>query len=84
VSIEVLVDFSLYEKISTVTVDNRTSNDITVKALLEKLDYDMLILDGKFLYMRCCAHIVNLSVKDGLDVLANIEKFQDALRYQDW
>ena len=65
-------------------MDNRTSNDITVKALLEKLDYDMLILDGKFLYMRCCAHIVNLSVKDGLDVLANIEKFQDALRYQDW
>jgi len=82
VLLECLVDFNLDEKISTVTVDNCTTNNGIVKGLLEKLDPAMLILDGKFLHMRCCAHILNLIVKDGLDVIGvAIEKVRDAVAF---
>jgi len=50
--------------------------------LLKKLDLAKLILDGRFLHMRCCAHILNLIVKDGLDVISDaIEKVHDVVAF---
>jgi len=49
---------------------------------LKKLDPIMLILDGKNLHMRCCAHIWNLIVKVGLDVIGDaIEKGRDVVTF---
>eukprot|EP00257_Ricinus_communis_P017490 XP_015575936.1 zinc finger BED domain-containing protein RICESLEEPER 2-like [Ricinus communis] len=61
--------FSLKNKISSVVVDNCTTNDAMINVLLEKLESSCLELNGDFLHMRCSAHILNLIVKDGLEVI---------------
>ena len=79
---EVLVEYHLEKKISTITLDNLTTNDKEVEDLLDKLDSSSLMLGGKLLHMRCCAHILNLIVKDGLDVLGDgIERVRDSVGF---
>ncbi|KAL4315694.1 hypothetical protein AHAS_Ahas15G0210700 [Arachis hypogaea] len=40
------------------------------------------VLNGEYLHMRCCAHILNLIVKDGLkDIDDSIAKIRDAVKY---
>ena len=51
------------------TLDNCTSNDKAMEILPDKLDTSSLMLEGSLLHMRCAAHILNLIVKDGLDVM---------------
>jgi hypothetical protein len=67
---DVLCDWHLERKISTVTLDNCTVNDNLMEKIEDKLPLDSLMLkddDGKkLLHMRCAAHILNLIVKDGL------------------
>ncbi|XP_062114457.1 zinc finger BED domain-containing protein RICESLEEPER 3-like [Humulus lupulus] len=47
---------------------NASSNDVSIRYLRQqfKEKENGLILDGKFLHMGCCAHIVNLIVTEGL------------------
>ena len=79
---EVLVEYHLERKISTITLDNCTTNDKAVEDLLDKLDSSSLMLGGKLLHMRCCAHILNLIVKDGLVVFGDgIERGRDSVGY---
>jgi hypothetical protein len=52
-----------------VTVDNCTTNDKAVDMIVGKIGKKKLPLEGTLLHMRCCAHILNLIVKDGLDVM---------------
>ena len=79
---EVLVEYHLERKISTITLDNCTTNDKAVEDLLDKLDSSSLMLGGKLLHMRCCAHILNLIVKDGLAVLGDgIERVRDSVGF---
>ncbi|GAA0164261.1 hypothetical protein LIER_19940 [Lithospermum erythrorhizon] len=64
--------------IASVTVDNVSANDVCI-AILKK-DHNLLsnlILDGKLFHVRCCAHIINLLVRDGLK---EIEKIIDVVR----
>ncbi|KAJ4747543.1 Zinc finger BED domain-containing protein DAYSLEEPER [Rhynchospora pubera] len=68
---EVLLDWNLDSKLSTITVDNCSVNDGVVQSLVRKLKSDELLLRGEFLHMRCCAHILNLIVKDGLDIIGD-------------
>ena len=49
-------------------VDNASSNERTVARLKKVFSEknDGIMLAGKFAHMRCCAHIVNLTVNYGL------------------
>ena len=77
-----LVEWHLEKKISTVTLDNCTSNDKAMEILLDKLDTSSLMLKGTLLHMRCAAHILNLIVKDGLDVIEKgIERVRDSVAF---
>jgi hypothetical protein len=79
---EALLEWNLDEKLSTVTVDNCTSNDKAIELLVKKLGADKLMLQGTLLHMRCCAHILNLIVKDGLDVMKiAIENIRESVAY---
>lgn len=69
--------------IFTLIVDNASSNRTTIKFLKQKTrDWKGTILGHEFLHMRCCAHILNLIVGDGLKELhTSIARVREAMRY---
>jgi len=79
---ESMVAWNLDEKISVVTLDNCSTNDAVIPILVRNLGKHKLLNDDKLLHMRCSAHILNLIVKDGLDVLKDaIENIRDSVAY---
>ena len=75
-----LADWGL-DRVMTVTVDNASANDGGVDYLRRQLQKTN-IAKGKFLHMRCAAHIVNLIVRDGLqEVDLSIKRVRAAVRY---
>jgi len=79
---ESLVDWNLDEKISTITHDNCTTNNAAIPYLVRKIGKSKLINEGKLVHMRCCAHILNLIVKDGLEhIKTAIENIRESVAY---
>ncbi|CAN0830004.1 Zinc finger BED domain-containing protein DAYSLEEPER, partial [Linum grandiflorum] len=79
---KVLFEWNLDRKLSTVTLDNCSTNDLLVDKLKDKLNPDNLIRSGSLLHMRCCAHILNLIVKDGLDVVkSSVEIIRESVGF---
>ena len=83
---EVLVDcfleWNINRKLSTITVDNCSTNDVMIRLLLNKLDTNSLMLGDSMLHMRCTVHILNLIVQDGLSLIGDgIEKICDSVIY---
>ncbi|KAH1239115.1 Zinc finger BED domain-containing protein RICESLEEPER 2 [Glycine max] len=80
--VECLLDWNIDTKLSTITLDNCSTNDYMIEKIKNKLQLGTLIKEGAFLHMRCCAHILNLIVKDGLGVVKDgVEKIQDSVAY---
>ncbi|XP_077228339.1 zinc finger BED domain-containing protein RICESLEEPER 2-like [Tasmannia lanceolata] len=71
------------EKVCTITVDNASSNDTVVGYLKKKIsNRNGFILDWEFFHMRCCAHILNLIVKDGIsEAIDSISRISGTVRY---
>jgi hypothetical protein len=71
------------KKIFTITLDNASVNDCCVEFLKQKLNIKRAILcKGEFLHLRCCAHILNLTIQDGLKEIDDaIEKVRDSVKY---
>ncbi|KAL2517937.1 BED-type domain-containing protein [Abeliophyllum distichum] len=73
------------DKIFTITVDNATSNDTAISYLRRKVvgwGNDGCPLDGRYLHLRCCAHIINLIVCDGLrEAHDSIVGIRNAVKY---
>ena len=67
--LQCLMDWNIDSKISTITLDNCSTNDSMVEKVKPKLLSNFLIREGALLHMRCAAHIRNLIVKDGLAVI---------------
>ncbi|KAK7360573.1 hypothetical protein VNO77_02579 [Canavalia gladiata] len=82
VLIDCLMDWNIDAKLSTITLDNCSTNDSMIAKIKEKLRPSVLLKDGSLLHMRCCAHILNLIVKDGLDVVKDgIERIWDSVAF---
>ncbi|OMP00267.1 hypothetical protein CCACVL1_03412 [Corchorus capsularis] len=68
-----------------VTVDNATNNDVAVGYLKKKFLKEKTCLGGgKFLHMRCVAHILNLIVGDGLkekEFDSSVGKIREAVKF---
>ena len=66
VLVDILVDYffkwNIDRKLSTIIVDNCSTNDVKIRLLLNKLDTSSLMLSGSMLHMRYAAHILNLIV----------------------
>ena len=70
-----LVEWGIDDKVWTVTVDNASYNDVAIRMLKDNLSYkNELPLGGKLFHVRCCAHILNLLVQDGLSQIGDIIK----------
>ncbi|XP_075099453.1 zinc finger BED domain-containing protein RICESLEEPER 2-like [Nicotiana tabacum] len=71
------------DKVFTITVDNASSNDFTVKELSKQLDmWKTNSMGGKHLHVRCMAHILNLIVQDGLkEIDVSVKRVRQAMRY---
>ncbi|XP_028104527.1 zinc finger BED domain-containing protein RICESLEEPER 2-like [Camellia sinensis] len=67
----------------TLTVDNASSNNLTIRFLKRTTKlWKGTVLGHEFLHMRCCAHILNLIVSDGLkDLESCIANVRHAVRY---
>ena len=66
-----------------VTVDNASSNDVAVAYLKKKCNQvGTSIVQGKYLHMRCIAHIINLIVSEGLkEHNDSIARIRGAVKY---
>ena len=66
------------------TVDNASANDVAITYLERKFSKksDTFILGDQFFHMRCCAHIINLIVKDGLsEIKYSVFRIRDVVKY---
>lgn len=79
---ECIFDWNIDRKLSTLTIDNCSTNDAMIDILLRKLDLRTLWLRGSLFHIRCCAHILNLIVKEGLSVISDgIEKIRETVYF---
>ncbi|KAK2633714.1 hypothetical protein Ddye_028506 [Dipteronia dyeriana] len=79
-----LLDWSI-DRVFTITVDNASANDVAIKYVKNKLSNwvaDGIILECEFFYVRCCAHILNPIVTEGLkDLRESIISIRNGVRY---
>lgn len=73
----------LIGNVFTIKVDNASSNDVAITYLKNTMDdWNSHPLKGEYMHVRCCEHILNLVVQDGLkDYHSSISKIRNAVRY---
>ncbi|XP_030941545.1 zinc finger BED domain-containing protein RICESLEEPER 2-like [Quercus lobata] len=82
VLLQTLLEWSIDRKLSTMTVDNCSTNDVVINIILDKLQRSTLVMRGSMLHMRCAAHVLNLIVQDGLNVIGScIEKVRESVGF---
>ncbi|KAF7808335.1 zinc finger BED domain-containing protein RICESLEEPER 2-like [Senna tora] len=71
------------DRVFTITVDNASSNDTVVAYLKGRIiDWNGHIMKGEHMHVRCCAHILNLVVNDGLkDMHESVYRIRNAVRF---
>ncbi|XP_075655256.1 zinc finger BED domain-containing protein RICESLEEPER 2-like [Castanea sativa] len=76
-----LLDWGLKNKVCTIILDNTNNNDAAVRILKDVIQWK-LMLGGKIFHVRCCAHIINLLVQDGLSEIETvIENVRESVKY---
>ncbi|XP_052483057.1 zinc finger BED domain-containing protein RICESLEEPER 2-like [Gossypium raimondii] len=77
-----LLDWGI-ERVFTITVDNASTNSVAIKYLRKKLNHrNAFVANGKFIHMRCVAHILNLIVQYGIkDASVSVDRVRGAVRY---
>ncbi|KAI5351637.1 hypothetical protein L3X38_004528 [Prunus dulcis] len=77
-----LTDWGVH-KVFTITVDNASVNDGAVEYMAQTLKaMNTLMLDEKYLHLRCACRILNLIIKDGLKELsASIEGIRNSVKF---
>ncbi|GAB2288750.1 hypothetical protein Dimus_038022 [Dionaea muscipula] len=68
-----------------ISVDNASANKVAIEWLVGKMlkwPNCQLLLEGKYMHVRCLAHIVNLIVKDGLKKLdKSVTSIRNVVRF---
>ncbi|XP_074326840.1 zinc finger BED domain-containing protein RICESLEEPER 2-like [Apium graveolens] len=75
--------WGIENKISNITLDNASSNDSAVRHLKDSFSLKgNLYFGGKIFHVRCCAHVLNLMVQDGLGMIGDvISNVRDSVKY---
>ncbi|XP_042426180.1 zinc finger BED domain-containing protein RICESLEEPER 2-like [Zingiber officinale] len=76
-------DWGIEKKLFSITLDNASANDVCVEILKTQLRLkNALIFDGTLFHVRCCAHILNLIVQDGLkEIDIAVDKIRESVKY---
>ncbi|KAL6124454.1 hypothetical protein ACLB2K_076966 [Fragaria x ananassa] len=72
------------DKVLTISVDNASANKVAIEYLIEKMSGwpRQPIFGGKYMHVRCLAHILNLIVKSGLHIMnKSVASIRNAVRY---
>ena len=71
-----IIDLGIRDQIFTIALDNASNNDAAIQRL--KRFWQIKEDHAKLFHVRCCAHILNLIVKDGLkQVDSTLEQIRD-------
>ncbi|KAJ3689916.1 hypothetical protein LUZ61_019080 [Rhynchospora tenuis] len=75
--------WGIEDKIGTVTLDNASNNDKAASLLRFSFEArEKLHFQGYFFHIRCCAHILNLVVQDGLGKIDGcLSKIREGVKY---
>ncbi|XP_042423183.1 zinc finger BED domain-containing protein RICESLEEPER 2-like [Zingiber officinale] len=75
--------WGIQRKVFTITLDNAAANDVFVGLLRDQLGLNCsLVSGGEFLHVRCCAHILNLIVQEGLKRIdSSVDKIRECVKY---
>ncbi|KAL5556060.1 hypothetical protein UlMin_038296 [Ulmus minor] len=78
-----LLEWDIQGNFFGITLDNASANDVSVEELRVDLNSKgLLVCQGNFFHLRCCAHILNLIVQDGLkEIESSIEKIRESVKY---
>lgn len=78
-----VASWGIERKLFTLTLDNASANNSCVELLKNQLNLQNCLVDsGSFFHVKCCAHILNLIVKEGLkEVDVSIEKVRECVKY---
>nr|GMD81328.1 zinc finger BED domain-containing protein RICESLEEPER 2-like [Ipomoea batatas] len=78
-----LVDWGIDRKVFSITLDNASASDVMVRLLKQQLLLqNSLLCDGEFFHVRCCVHILNLIVQDGLKIASvALGKIRESVKY---
>ena len=80
--LECLSNWNIDLKLSVITVNSSSNNNGMMKIVSDKLQVSSLILGGKLLHVHCVARILNLVVREGLNVICDdIEKVQSSVYF---
>ncbi|KAK9689759.1 hypothetical protein RND81_09G078800 [Saponaria officinalis] len=83
---DLLKKWGIESKIFSITLDNASSNDKMQDYLKESLNgRGLLLSEGRFLHVRCAAHVLNLIVQDGLATIQqSVRKIRLNMKYIKW
>lgn len=76
-------EWGIRGKLFTLTLDNASNNTNACDELIKYHKHELL-LEGQHLHVRCCAHILNILVQDGMKIIHGaIDKVREVLKYID-
>ncbi|KAL2922049.1 putative AC transposase [Bienertia sinuspersici] len=77
--ITLLKQWGIDKRVASITLDNASTND----SMVEGLKYDLdLVCNGDYFHVRCCAHILNLIVQEGLkEIDGAVLKVRECVKY---
>ncbi|XP_042030043.1 zinc finger BED domain-containing protein RICESLEEPER 2-like [Salvia splendens] len=80
---DILMDWKIDRKIFSLTLDTAAANNVMVKLLKTRLQLqNSLLCNGEYFHVRCCAHILNLIVQEGLKVSSDaLDKVRASIKY---
>ncbi|XP_039141281.1 zinc finger BED domain-containing protein RICESLEEPER 2-like [Dioscorea cayenensis subsp. rotundata] len=78
-----LKEWEIKNKVFTISVDNASSNDVAIRILKDTFSRTKrLLYGGKLFHVRCCAHILNLMVQDGISEIEEIiEDIHESVKF---
>ncbi|KAG9458790.1 hypothetical protein H6P81_003298 [Aristolochia fimbriata] len=76
-----LYKWNIDKKLTSLVLDNSSANDVMTREIVSRLSYKLL-LNGVMLHVRCCTHIINLIVQDGVKEIGQvIEKVRASMKF---